>query len=206
MKPEQPLSLLAGGSIPQLIQCVRGQRVMLDADLARIYGVQTRALNQAIKRNLDRFPGDFAFDLSREEILRMSQSVISLPKLRFSKRVRAFTEHGAVMAAMVLSSPRAVAMSVYITRAIVAASPRPAIAPCATAGAPPSPRALSNRCPASRSAWSPSPDASGALYDCSGPIHQGGGDGSSLFPFPRAGGKRERGRPRPWLRSFMNWP
>jgi hypothetical protein len=77
---------------------------MLDADLARIYGVQTRALNQAIKRNLDRFPGDFIFDLSREEILRMSQSVISLRKLRFSKRVCAFTEHGAAMAAMVLKS------------------------------------------------------------------------------------------------------
>jgi len=92
---------------------------MLDADLARIYGVQTRALNQAIKRNLDRFPGDFIFDLSREEILRMSQSVISLRKLRFSRRVRAFTEHGAVMAAMVLSSPRAVAMSVYVVRAFI---------------------------------------------------------------------------------------
>ena len=71
-----------------------------DADLAGIYGVQTRALNPAMKRNLDRFPGDFVFDLPREEILRMSQSVISLTKLRFSKRVRAFTEHGAVMAAL----------------------------------------------------------------------------------------------------------
>jgi hypothetical protein len=93
--------------------------VILDADLARIYAVQTRALNQAIKRNLDRFPGDFIFDLSREEIRRMSQSVISLRKLRFSKQVRAFTEHGAVMAAMVLSSPRAVAMSVYVVRAFI---------------------------------------------------------------------------------------
>ena len=91
----------------------------LAARLADLCGAKTKALNQAIKRNLDRFPGDFIFDLSREEILRMSQSVISLQKLRFSKRVRAFTEHGAVMAAMVLSSPRAVVMSVYVVRAFI---------------------------------------------------------------------------------------
>lgn len=91
----------------------------LAARLADLCGAKTKAPNQAIKRNLDRFPGDFIFDLSREEILRMSQSVMSLQKLRFSKRVRAFTEHGAVMAAMVLSSPRAVVMSVYVVRAFI---------------------------------------------------------------------------------------
>ncbi len=87
--------------------------------MARLYGVETRALNQAMKRNQDRFPADFMFDLAREEILRISQSVTSLRRLKFSKQVRAFTEHGALMAAMVLSSPRAVAMSVYVIRAFV---------------------------------------------------------------------------------------
>jgi hypothetical protein len=75
-----------------------------------LYGVETRALNQAMKRNQHRFPADFMFDLARAEILRISQTVTSLRRLKFSKQVRAFTEHGALMAAMVLSSPRAVAI------------------------------------------------------------------------------------------------
>jgi hypothetical protein len=74
---------------------------------------------QALKRNRDRFPEDFVFELSREEILGISQTVISLRKLRFSKSVHAFTEHGALMAANLLNSPRAVAMSVYVIRAFV---------------------------------------------------------------------------------------
>jgi hypothetical protein len=82
-------------------------------------GVGTRVLNQAIKRNLDRYPTDGAFELSREEIQGMSQNVISLANLKFSKQVRAFTEHGALMAATVLNSPQAVAMSVYIIRAFI---------------------------------------------------------------------------------------
>jgi hypothetical protein len=93
--------------------------VILDTDLARLYGVETRVLNQAIHRNQDRFPADFIFDLTREEILRISQSVTSLHRIKFSKHVRAFTEHGALMAAMVLSSLRAVAMSVYVVRAFI---------------------------------------------------------------------------------------
>ncbi len=114
--PPHPVS---GEHIPRLIHSLRDQRVILDADLARLYGIETRALNQAMKRNLRRFPADFIFDLNREEILRISQSVTSLSRLKFSKQVRAFTEHGALMAAMVLSSPRAVAMSVYVIRAFV---------------------------------------------------------------------------------------
>ena len=78
--------------IVQRILYLRGQKVMLDRDLAALYGVETRALNQAVKRNADRFPSDFAFALSRQEIGRISQTVISLPGLKFSKRVRAFTE------------------------------------------------------------------------------------------------------------------
>lgn len=107
-------------STPKLrILAVRGQRVLLDADLARLYGVETRALNQAVKRNLDRFPEEFTFPLTREEILRISQTVTSLSQLKFSKSVQAFTEHGALQAANVLNSPQAVRMSLYVIRAFV---------------------------------------------------------------------------------------
>jgi ORF6N domain len=106
--------------VPQLrILTLRDQRVLLDADLARLYGVQTRALNQAVKRNLDRFPAEFAFPLTREEILSISQTVTSLSQLKFSKSVQAFTEHGALQAANVLNSAAAVQMSLYVIRAFV---------------------------------------------------------------------------------------
>src|SRR2546421_437244 len=105
--------------IARFIYSLRDQRIILDKDLAGIYGVETRALNQAVKRNSDRFPPDFMFELTRDEILGISQTVTSLHKLRFSKRVRAFTEHGALMAANVLNSPRAVVMSLYVIRAFV---------------------------------------------------------------------------------------
>lgn len=106
--------------IPKLrILTIRDQRVLLDADLARLYGVETRALNQAVKRNLDRFPTEFAFPLTRDEILSISQTVTSLGLLKFSKRVHAFTEHGALQAANVLNSPQAVQMSLYVIRAFV---------------------------------------------------------------------------------------
>jgi hypothetical protein len=82
--------------------------------LAKLYGVETRAL----KRNRDRFPENFVFELTREEIQGISQTVISLQRLKFSKSVNAFTEHGALMAANILNSPRAVAMSLYIIIAL----------------------------------------------------------------------------------------
>jgi hypothetical protein len=107
------------GQINPRIRNLRDQRVFLDSDLAAIYGVQTRALNQAVKRNQARFPDDFLFELTREEILSISQSVTSLARLRFSKQVHAFNEHGALMAATVLNSPRAVKMSLYLVRAFV---------------------------------------------------------------------------------------
>ena len=106
-------------SIAPLLHCIRGVRVILDTDLARLYGVETRAMNQAVKRNRGKFPHDFMFELEREEITGISQTVTSLVKLKFSKRVHAFTEHGALMVATILNSPRAVAMSVYIIRAFV---------------------------------------------------------------------------------------
>jgi hypothetical protein len=106
--------------VPNLrILTLRDQRVLLDADLARLYGVETRALNQAVKRNIDRFPAEFAFPLTREEILSISQTVTSLGHLKFSKSVHAFTEHGALQAANVLNSPAAVQMSLYVIRAFV---------------------------------------------------------------------------------------
>ena len=101
------------------ILTLRGQRVLLDTDLARLYGVETRALNQAVKRNLDRFPSEFAFPLTREEILSISQTVTSLGHLKFSKSVQAFTEYGALQASNVLNSPQAVQMSLYVIRAFV---------------------------------------------------------------------------------------
>ena len=69
-------------SLESLILTLRGQKVLLDANLARLYGVETRALNQAVKRNRDRFPGEFAFNLTRDEILSISQSVTSLNSRR----------------------------------------------------------------------------------------------------------------------------
>lgn len=107
-------------AIPNLrILTLRDQRVLLDVDLARLYGVETRVLNQAVKRNAGRFPAEFAFPLTREEILSISQTVTSLGSLKFFKSVQAFTEHGALQAANVLNSPSAVQMSLYIIRAFV---------------------------------------------------------------------------------------
>jgi len=103
------------------ILLIRSQKVMLDRDLARLYGVETRALNQAVRRNIDRFPKDFMFRLTREEIMRISQFVISsahpgVRTLKFSKNVMAFTEHGVAMLSSVLNSPRAVQVNIQIMR------------------------------------------------------------------------------------------
>jgi len=127
--------------IEPLILTLRGQRVILDAELAGVYGIETRVLNQAVKRNLDRFPDDFMFRLTREEWKSLkskivilysepvdeqddgcnrSQTVTGLQKHRDPRSLpRAFTEHGAIMAASVLNSPKAVAMSVFVVRAFV---------------------------------------------------------------------------------------
>ena len=107
-----------GGSI----MTVRGQKVILDADLARIYGVATKALNQAVKRNIEKFPVDFMFQLAPQEVKEMwSQIVTGSTRYRSPKyRPFAFTEHGAIMAATVLNSPQAVQMSVFVVRAFVA--------------------------------------------------------------------------------------
>jgi len=102
------------GRIAHRILNPRGQKVLLDRDLAMLYGVETRALNQAVKRNIARFPEDFAFTLSREEIERISQTVTSLSSLKFSKQVRAFTEEGVAMLSSVLNSDRAIKVNIAI--------------------------------------------------------------------------------------------
>jgi hypothetical protein len=103
------------------IYSVRGQRVMLDRDLAKLYGVETRVLNQAVRRNIARFPHDFMFKLTREEIMRISQIVTSsgnpdAKTLKFSKSVMVFTEHGVSMLSSVLNSPMAVQVNIQIMR------------------------------------------------------------------------------------------
>jgi len=114
-------SLIPAERIEQSILLIRGQKVMLDRDLAQLYGVETRVLNQAVRRNIDRFPEDFMFSLTREEIMRISQIVISsghpgVKTLKFSKNVMAFTEHGVAMLSSVLNSPRAVQVNIQIMR------------------------------------------------------------------------------------------
>jgi len=113
---------------PPPIHVIRRQRVVLDHDLAKLYGVSTKVFNQAIQRNRQRFPGDFAFQINNEEVANLkSQIVTSSFTLKSHRRghggVRklpwAFTEHGAIMAATILRSPQAVAMSVYVVRAFV---------------------------------------------------------------------------------------
>ena len=110
----------SGIPIVSLILDLRGRKVMIDADLAAIYGVATKALNQAVARNGERFPKDFVFRLTPKEKAEVVTNCDHLAQLRFSPALpHAFTEHGAIMAATVLNSPQAVAMSVYVVRAFV---------------------------------------------------------------------------------------
>ena len=106
--------------VAEVILVVRDEKVILDSDLAPLYGVETRALIQAVKRNNRRFPLDFMFQLTRKEFDALrSQFVISKGSGGRRHLPYAFTEHGAVMAANVLNSERAVVMSVYVVRAFV---------------------------------------------------------------------------------------
>jgi ORF6N domain len=118
--------------LDELIREVRGQKVIFDTDLARIYGIPTFRFNEAVKRNRERFPEDFMFQLTSAEVAALtSQFAISKPRnssqiamsLRKHRgkayRPYAFTEHGAIMAANVLNSPHAVQMSVFVVRAFL---------------------------------------------------------------------------------------
>lgn len=104
--------------IEKAIYLIRGERVMLDRDLAALYEVATRVLNQNVSRNRERFPKDFMFELTRDEIEGISQFVTS-SNIKFSKRVTAFTEQGVAMLSSVLRSKRAIFVNVEIMRTFV---------------------------------------------------------------------------------------
>jgi hypothetical protein len=115
-------TLISIERIERQIYLIRGQKVMLDSDLAELYQVETRALNQAVRRNLYRFPEDFMFQLSKGELENwISQIVTSNPaaKMSLRKPPLVFTEHGVAMLASVLASKRAVQMNILIVRAFV---------------------------------------------------------------------------------------
>jgi hypothetical protein len=131
--------LLSDEALEPLIFSIRGHRVMLDADLAHLYGVATKVLNQAVKRNSSRFPGDFAFQLTRDDIASLRSQIVTsnirsiqnhedtenwsqfVTSSRGGRRYQpwVFTEHGALMAANILRSERAVHMSIFVIRAFV---------------------------------------------------------------------------------------
>jgi hypothetical protein len=117
--PKTQTTPLSIDRIGQSIVVLRGHRVILDRELALIYGVSTGRLNEAVKRNVERFPSDFMFQFSAQEIenLRSQFATLSWGGRRY--RPFAFTEHGAIQAANVLNSPRAVAMGIYVVRAFV---------------------------------------------------------------------------------------
>ena len=116
-----PTAVVPVGAIQQRILLVRGEKVIVDADLARFYGVTTSRLNEQVRRNQDRFPPDFLFQLSQDEKAEVIAKCDHLAGLRFAKTTPfVFTEHGAIMAASVLNSARAVEVSVFIVRAFVA--------------------------------------------------------------------------------------
>jgi phage regulator Rha-like protein len=117
--PKRPSQLAI--PVESRILFLRHQRVILDSDLAELYGVPVRQLNQQVKRNRDRFPGDFMFQLTAKEDGALRSQIVISKKGRGGRRYPpyAFTEHGAIMAATVLNSKRAIEMSVFIVRAFV---------------------------------------------------------------------------------------
>jgi hypothetical protein len=114
--------LVPAQDIPRAILVLRGQRVLLDAELASLYGVTTKRLNEQVKRNIERFPEDFMFRLTAAETESLNRSQIATGSQKHRDPrfpPYAFTEHGAIMAASILNSPRAIEMSVYVVRAFV---------------------------------------------------------------------------------------
>ena len=117
----QDAAIIPVESIAQRIFLIRGQKVMLDADLAKLYQVPTKRLNEAVKRNLSRFPQDFMFQLLEEEVDSLRSQFATSNTGRGGRRTSpyAFTEHGVVMISSVLSSDRAIQMNIAIVRAFV---------------------------------------------------------------------------------------
>ena len=107
-------------NIENKIFVIRNQRVMIDSDLAKLYGVETKKLNQAVKRNIKRFPEDFMFQLTDEEQKELVTNCDHLKKLKYSyQNAYAFTEHGVTMLASVLNSERAIEINVQIVRTFI---------------------------------------------------------------------------------------
>jgi hypothetical protein len=106
--------------IQNCIYLIRSQRVMLSHDLAQLYGVSVKMLNQAVKRNTERFPNDFMFQLTRQEVANLKSHIVTLESLRTPRATPyAFTEQGVAMLSSVLRSPRAVKVNIEIMRAFV---------------------------------------------------------------------------------------
>lgn len=124
-------AIIAAEPVESLIRVIRSQRVILDADLARVYGVQTKRLNEAVRRNLNRFPSDFMFQITAQEVANLRSQIATGSNEDIQSQIvtgshggrrylpYAFTEHGAIQAANVLNSDRAVQMGVYVVRAFV---------------------------------------------------------------------------------------
>jgi hypothetical protein len=115
---EKQIKVASFRNVEDSILMIRGQKVMLDRTLAELYGVETRVLNQAVRRNIKRFPPDFMFSLTREEIMNLSQIVIS-SRIKHAPNVFAFTQEGIAMLSGILNSARAVEVNIAIMRAFV---------------------------------------------------------------------------------------
>ncbi len=108
------VSLIGQEKIEQKIFSIRGRKVMLDRDLALLYEVATKTLNQAVKRNLERFPHDFMFQLTEEEAVFLRSQIVTLEQGQYSKyRPYAFTEHGILMLSSILNSDRAIEVNIH---------------------------------------------------------------------------------------------
>jgi hypothetical protein len=117
---DESKSVVPVGKIENRILLIRGEKIIIDADLAEFYGVPTKRLNEQVKRNKDRFPDDFMFQLSPDEKAEVVANCDHLENLKYSRALPyAFTEHGAIMAAGVLNTSRAIEVSVFIVRAFV---------------------------------------------------------------------------------------
>lgn len=113
-------TLIPSEYIAQQILLIRGYKVILDTDLAKLYGVTTKRLNEQVKRNIERFPVDFIFQLTNDEKIEVVANCDHLASLKFSHtHPYAFTEHGTIMAASILNSPKAIEVSVLVVRTFV---------------------------------------------------------------------------------------
>jgi hypothetical protein len=122
-RSHSPASKESAVPIDDVIHTIRGERVILDADLARIYGVETRVLNQAVRRNRTKFPPDFLLEITTAEAGNLGRSRSQFVILKRGHNVKfspfAFTEHGALMVATILKNPQATQMSVFVIRAFI---------------------------------------------------------------------------------------